>query len=142
MAQLLAVWPQVQRALKAGHTLRLIHERMNMAGLPISYKRLIVYRGRIERRKKRGPAPSASPNTPLTARPPDKTPPAFDPLANFHAQEEKKGRPGSIPQALPMKASSSEAPPCVNLIRSGLVDFMKVLVPARIECAVTVDSVS
>jgi len=101
MAQLLAVWPQVQRALKAGHTLRLIHERMNMAGLPISYKRLIVYRGRIERRKKRGPAPSASPNTPLTARPPDKTPPAFDPLANFHAQEEKKRAAWKYPSGPP-----------------------------------------
>ena len=90
MAQLLAVWPQVQRALQAGHTLRLIHKRLNMAGLPISYKRLIVYRGRIERRKKKGPAPSVSPNTQLAARSPDITPPAFDPLANFHAQEEKK----------------------------------------------------
>ena len=34
MAQLRAVWPQVQQALKAGHTLRLIHKRLNMAGVP------------------------------------------------------------------------------------------------------------
>ena len=89
MAQLRAVWPQVQQALEAGHTLRLIHKRLNMAGVEISYKRLIVYRGRIERRKK-GPAPLASANTPLPARSPDGTPPAFDPLANFHAQEQKR----------------------------------------------------
>src|SRR5271165_5071158 len=35
MAQLRAFWPQVQEALKAGHTLRLIHQRLNMAPLPL-----------------------------------------------------------------------------------------------------------
>jgi len=89
MAQLRAVWPQVQQALDAGHTLRLIHKRLNMVGIEISYKRLIVYRGRIERRKK-GPAAPASPNTLLPTRSPDKTAPAFDPLANFRAQEQKR----------------------------------------------------
>ena len=89
MAQLRAVWPQVQQALEAGHTLRLIHKRLNMAGVEISYKRLIVYRGRIERRKK-GPAVPAAPNTPSPATSPDSTPPAFDPLANLRAQEQKR----------------------------------------------------
>lgn len=89
MAQLRAVWPQVQEALKAGHTLRLIHKRLNVAGVPISYKLLSSYRGRIERRKK-GPAPSASPNMPLPAGSPDRTPQAFDPLINFRAQEQKR----------------------------------------------------
>ena len=89
MAQLLAVWPQVQQALDAGHTLRLIHKRLNMAGVEISYKRLIVYRGRIERGKKRPVAP-VSPNTPTQATLPDSKPPAFDPLANFRAQEQKR----------------------------------------------------
>ena len=89
MAQVRALWPQVQEALKAGHTLRLIHQRLNMAGVPISYKLLSLYRGRIER-KKRGPTPSASPNTPLPAGSPDRKPPAFDPLTNFRAQEQKR----------------------------------------------------
>ena len=89
MAQVRAFWPQVQEALKAGHTLRLIHKRLNLAGVPISYKLLSLYRGRIERRKK-GPASSVSPTTPLPVRSPDGTPPAFDPLANFHAQEQKR----------------------------------------------------
>ena len=89
MAQLLAIWPQVQEALKAGHTLRLIHQRLNLVGVPISYKLLSLYRGRIERRKK-GPASSVSPTTPLPVRSPDGTPPAFDPLANFRAQEQKR----------------------------------------------------
>ena len=89
MAQLRAVWPQVQQALDAGNTLRLIHKRLNMIGVEISYKRLIVYRGRIERRKK-GPAPPPSSITPSTANSPESMPPAFDPLANFRAQEQKR----------------------------------------------------
>ena len=89
MAQVRAFWPQVQEALKAGHTLRLIHKRLNLAGVPISYKLLSLYRGRIERRKK-GPASSVSPTTPLPVRSPDGTPPAFDPLANFRVQEQKR----------------------------------------------------
>ena len=89
MAQLGAAWPQVQQALEAGHTLRLIHKRLNMAGIEISYKRLIVYRGRIERGKKR-PATPLSANTPIPAMLPDSKPPAFDPLANFRAQEQKR----------------------------------------------------
>ena len=88
MAQLRAVWAHVQQALEAGHTLRLIHKRLNMAGVEISYKRLIVYRGRIERGKKRPGAP-VSANTPAPATLPDSKP-AFDPLANFRAQEQKR----------------------------------------------------
>jgi len=89
MAQLRAVWPQVQQALEAGHTLRLIHKRLNLAGVEISYKRLIVYRGRIERGKERFAAPVYA-NTPTLAMLPDSKPLAFDPLANFHAQEQKR----------------------------------------------------
>ena len=89
MAQLRAFWPQVQEALKAGHTLRLVHKRLNMAGVPISYKLLGLYRGRIERGKKR-PATPLSANTPTPAMLPDSKPPAFDPLANFRAQEQKR----------------------------------------------------
>ena len=106
MAQLRAVWPQVQQALDAGHTLRLIHKRLNMVGIEISYKRLIVYRGRIERRKK-GPAAPASPNTLLPTRSPDKTAPAFDPWP-ISALRNRNGCPGNIRQALPTKASSFE----------------------------------
>lgn len=61
MAQPLAFWPEVQAAWKAGHTLRLIHQRLNTAGVPISYELLGLYRGRIERRKK-GTAVPASPS--------------------------------------------------------------------------------
>ena len=97
MAQLRAFWPQVQEALKAGHTLRLIHKRLNMAGVPISYKLLSLYRGRIERRKREAaqPVPQIVANVSQDAAEPvkrsgDRTTPAFDPLANFHAQEQKR----------------------------------------------------
>ncbi len=97
MAQLRAFWPQVQEALKAGHTLRLIHKRLNMAGVPISYKRLSAYRVRIERRKKATTQPEsqivarvsqtiAEPAIPSDGR----STPAFDPLANLRIQEQKR----------------------------------------------------
>jgi hypothetical protein len=89
MAQLRAFWPQVQEALKAGHTLRLIHKRLNLAGVPISYKLLSLYRGRIERRKKALVA-TALTTPPSAPRSPIGTPPAFDLLANLRAQEQKR----------------------------------------------------
>ena len=58
MAQLRAVWPPgTAPGLDAGHTLRRIHKRLNAVGIPISYKRLTVYRGRL-RREKGGPEPA------------------------------------------------------------------------------------
>ena len=53
MAQLRAIWPDVERALKVGHTLRVIHRRLNQMGIPITYRRLTVYRGRLQREKKK-----------------------------------------------------------------------------------------
>ncbi len=97
MAQLRAFWPQVQETLKAGHTLRLIHERLNMAGVAISYKRLSAYRGRIERRKKAAAQPASQivAKVPQTAAAPakpfeDHATSAFDPFANLRAQEKKR----------------------------------------------------
>ncbi len=90
MAQLRAVWPHVERALKAGHTLRLIHKSLNIAGIGISYKRLTVYRGRIQRRNKTRAviAPSSPPTA--TALPDGSPPVGFDPLANLREQERKQ----------------------------------------------------
>ncbi len=44
IAQLRDIWPQVQQALETSQTLRLIHKRLNVAGVEIRYKRLVVYR--------------------------------------------------------------------------------------------------
>ena len=97
MAQLRAFWPQVQEALKAGHTLRLIHKRLNMAGVPISYKLLSLYRGRIKRGKREATNPVsriAATMSQIVAEPikpsDDRSKPTFDPLANFRAQEQKR----------------------------------------------------
>jgi hypothetical protein len=100
MAQLLVVWPRVQEALKAGHTLRLIHQRLNLIGIPISYKLLSLYRGRIARRKK-APAASVSPNTVGSAIRQNHTPPGFDPLASLDAQERKRRAAWQYPSGLP-----------------------------------------
>jgi hypothetical protein len=100
MAQLLAVWPQVQEALNAGHTLRLIHQRLNLVGVPISYKLLSLYRSRIERRKK-APAASVSPNMVGSASSQDHTSPGFNPLTNFEAQERKRRAAWQYPSGLP-----------------------------------------
>ena len=100
MAQLRAVWPQVEQALQAGHTLRLIHQRLNMAGIQISYGCLVVYRGRIERRKK-APAGPVSPNTVVSASRQDQAPPGFDPLVNLHSQERKPRAAWKPPSDLP-----------------------------------------
>lgn len=99
MAQLLAVWPLVLEALKAGHTLRLIHRRLNLAGVPISYKLLCLYRSRIERRIK---APAAvSPTTVGSASRQNHMPPSFDPLVNFDGQERKRRTAWQYPSGLP-----------------------------------------
>jgi hypothetical protein len=53
MAQLRAIWPDVERALNVGHTLRVIHRRLNQMGIPTTYRRLTVYRGRLQREKEK-----------------------------------------------------------------------------------------
>ena len=100
IAQLRAVWPQVEQALQAGHTLRLIHQRLNMAGIQISYGCLIVYRGRIKSGKK-PPVASVAQSTVVSASPQDRTPQGFDPLANLHAQERKRRAAWQYPSGLP-----------------------------------------
>ena len=79
MAQLRAVWPDVERATNVGHTLRVIHRRLNQMGIPITYRRLTVYRGRLQREKEK-----TGPNSTV---PISKT---FDPLFNFREQEKKR----------------------------------------------------
>lgn len=94
MAQLRAVWPEVERALEAGHTLRVIHRRLNQMGIPITYRRLTVYRGRLQREKEKSGRSLARAQTvisPIAAGADggsaSKT---FDPLFNFREQEKKR----------------------------------------------------
>jgi hypothetical protein len=88
MAQVRAIWPQVELALKAGHTLKVVHERIYAHGIPISYKLLTAYRSRLRREK----APPRLPGNPIVGplgSPPEAVPKAFDPLVNFYEQEKK-----------------------------------------------------
>lgn len=95
MAQLRAVWPEVERALQAGHKLRVIHRRLNQMGIPITYRRLTVYRRRLQREKEKTGRRLPKTQTvapPITASingpgPGSKT---FDPLFNFREQEKKR----------------------------------------------------
>jgi hypothetical protein len=96
MAQLRAVWPDVERALNVGHTLRVIHRRLNQMGIPITYRRLTVYRGRLQREKEKSGRVLAKTQTvipPIAAEKDDGSGPAskaFDPLSNFREQEKKR----------------------------------------------------
>jgi hypothetical protein len=87
MAQLRAVWPDVQRASQVGHTLRVIHRRLNQMGIPITYRRLTVYRGRLQREKTKtvtAPVSLAIEGEPASVSK------VFDPLANWKAHEKKR----------------------------------------------------
>ena len=96
MAQLRAVWSDVERALSVGHTLRVIHRRLNQMGIPITYRRLTVYRGRLQREKEKSGRVLAKTQTvipPIAAGKDDGSGPAskaFDPLSNFREQEKKR----------------------------------------------------
>jgi hypothetical protein len=91
MGQLRAVWPAVERAIRAGHKLREIHKSLNESGIPITYKRLTVYRGRIQR----------SQDTRSSQEPRQKS-----------LSPQKKQGPFSIE---PIKESSQEVDPLVNV---------------------------
>src|SRR5438477_10689527 len=50
MGQIRWAWPEIQAALAAGHTLQLVHQRLNEIGIGIGYRTLSLYIGRLERR--------------------------------------------------------------------------------------------
>jgi hypothetical protein len=42
-------WPEIRAALDHGHSLKVVHERITEAGVPITYRRLSQYIARIRR---------------------------------------------------------------------------------------------
>ena len=95
MAQLRAVWPEVERAIQVGHKLRVIHRRLNQYGHP---DHLSATDG-----LPRTPSAGERKDWPESAQSPDGRPPitagidgpgpgskTFDPLFNFRAQEKKR----------------------------------------------------
>ena len=47
-------WPDIRAALDRHVGLRTIHERLNEAGIPITYQRLSFYIGRLRREENKG----------------------------------------------------------------------------------------
>ena len=96
MAQLRAIWPDVERAVQVGHTLRVIHRRMNQMGIPISYRRLTVYRSRLRREKEKNARTQSQAHSVIASNPggPESDPKhaskTFDPLFNLREREKKR----------------------------------------------------
>jgi hypothetical protein len=96
MAQLRAIWPDVERAVQVGHTLRVIHRRMNQMGIPITYRRLTVYRGRLKREKEKNARTRSKAHSDIAPIPAATQPGSnrdskkFDPLFNLREQEKKR----------------------------------------------------
>ena len=92
MARVRAVMPEIDAALRAGHSLRTIHERLNQEDIQITYRCLVAYRSRIKRGKspRRTTSkvePYTSAGSSLTAMESTETSPdGFDPAANFRKQ--------------------------------------------------------
>lgn len=80
-------WPDIKAALDRGHSLRVVQGRLVEAGIPVEYRQLSVYIGRIERQHA---ALTPSPASPTRAEAPTKRPSptkpklasSDDPLAN------------------------------------------------------------
>ena len=96
MGQVRWAWPEIQAALAAGHTLQLVHQRLNEIGIAIGYRTLSLYIGRLERAQSMGrmhdvtaaqlsrkmkPATSSAGPSPGTAEVPTRA--AEDPFANI-----------------------------------------------------------
>lgn len=89
IAQVRALAPDIEVALEIGHTLTLIHQRLNEAGMQISYDALRIYRKRIQREKRplRSAANSEArffPDSKQSAQETEKG--KFDPAKNFRKQ--------------------------------------------------------
>ena len=104
MGQVRWAWPSIQAALAAGHTLQLVHKRLNEAGIGIGYRTLSLYIGRLEREHAMGrthdvtAARHAEKTSPYPSRPQVGVARAEqavqDPFANIRREREKKKSTG------------------------------------------------
>jgi hypothetical protein len=93
MARVRAAMPAIDAGLRAGHSLKTIHERLNQEGIQITYRCLVAYRSRINRGKsprrtttsKVEPYTSAGSSLTVT-KSTETSPDGFDPAANFRKQ--------------------------------------------------------
>ena len=89
-------WPDIKAALERGHTLRVVHECLVEAGVPVAYRQLSAYIGRIERKnspQRESPAVVQPVSPPDSERPAAERAPvaiaAADPLANVRERSKK-----------------------------------------------------
>jgi spermidine synthase len=105
MGQVRWAWPSIQAALAAGHTLQLVHKRLNEAGIAIGYRTLSLYIGRLEREQAMGRTHdvTAARHEEKTTSPGLSRPQvgvasgeqsARDPFANIRREREKKRNTG------------------------------------------------
>ena len=96
IARVRAAMPLIDANLKAGHSLRTVHQLLLQDGIPISYKLLALYRSRIKRGKtvinSQGravdPVPGRTPTENAESTP--ASPDGFDPAANFRKHAKKQ----------------------------------------------------
>jgi hypothetical protein len=92
MARVRSVMPLIDAGLRAGHSLKTIHARLNQEGLRISYRCLSVYRWRIKRRENsrlkfpKSVRNNANKKEATGSESKEGLPDGFDPAANFHKQ--------------------------------------------------------
>jgi hypothetical protein len=96
MGQIKAVWPEIEQALRAGHTLKAVWERLQSDGIQIHYNRLSEYVCRLRRREHattttaRPAPPQAEKGNAVDAPQLDQHGEERDPVANLR---ERLGRP-------------------------------------------------
>lgn len=89
MSRIRAAMPSIEAGLRAGHSLKDMHERLNQDGLEIPYQHLVVYRHRMRRGKPNRPEFAPVPGKigglemPERDAPYIPSPDGFDPAANF-----------------------------------------------------------
>ena len=104
MGQVRWAWQDIQSALDAGHTLLVVHERLNEVGIEIGYRTLSLYIGRLQREQ------GLVQRQPVTSRTPERKQESVsleehcksvtvsnglgDPFANIRQERERKRNAG------------------------------------------------
>ena len=60
MAKVRKAWPDIRAALEAGHSLKVVHQRLSQGGLSIPYRTLVAYVNRIRFEQSKNARPRAT----------------------------------------------------------------------------------
>jgi hypothetical protein len=92
MARVRALLPDIEAAIAVGHTMTTVHQRLNLAGMQISYDVLRIYRRRLQRARQNGSVKTQAPRLASDSKPSpvdsrsEGLSKNFDPLENFRKQ--------------------------------------------------------